>query len=67
MPKKYRIPLILYHFEDLSIKEITGILGTTSGAVRIRLTRGREQLRKLIKEGDNNDYGGKTSRRETLL
>ena len=33
-------------------EEIARIVGTSPGAVRVRLSRGREKLRSILKEGD---------------
>ena len=48
----YRIVIHLFYYEDYSVKEISDILGISSSAVRTRLTRARNQLKKmLLKEG----------------
>ena len=39
--------------QDLPTEEIARILGTTPGAVRVRLSRAREKLRSILKEGDH--------------
>jgi DNA-directed RNA polymerase specialized sigma24 family protein len=33
-----------------SVKEIAQILGSTSGAVKVRLSSGRKRLRKMLEE-----------------
>lgn len=43
---KYRIVLILFYAEGFHTKEIAKILKITDSAVRTRLSRGREQLKK---------------------
>jgi DNA-directed RNA polymerase specialized sigma24 family protein len=43
--------MILYYLEGFSIEEIAGILGTSSGSIRVRLHRAREELRTLLEEG----------------
>lgn len=50
----YRLPLYLYYFQELSTAEIAKVMGIRPGAVRTRLTRGREQLRTALK-GDYFD------------
>ncbi len=45
---KYREPIILYYLEELSYKEIAGILHIPISTVGIRLKRGREKLKKLM-------------------
>lgn len=52
LPKKYRAPLHLFYWEDLSTAEIAGILSCSPAAVRQRLSRGRAMLKKLIDEGE---------------
>jgi len=45
---KYREAIILYHFEELTIKEISSTLSVKQATVRTRLKRGREKLQALI-------------------
>ncbi|GHU82643.1 DNA-directed RNA polymerase sigma-70 factor [Clostridia bacterium] len=49
--QKYRAPIHLFYYEDLSVEEIARILGRRPSTVRSQLTRGREQLRRLLTEG----------------
>lgn len=60
LPEKYRIPLVLFYFEELSNQEIADILQTTSGAIRTRMTRGRQLLIKRL-EDRNYEHRGSTS------
>ena len=55
LPEKYRIVIHLFYYEDYSIKEISEILGLSSGNVKVRLSRGRESLRNTLKEEWDND------------
>ena len=48
-----REAVVLFYYEDLPTEEIARILGTTPGAVRVRLSRAREKLRSILKEGDH--------------
>lgn len=48
LPQDQREAVILFYYEDLPIKEITRIVGAAPGTVRVRLSRAREQLRKLL-------------------
>ena len=52
LPKKYRVPLYLYHYEGYSIKEIGELLKLNPSTVRTRLTRAREKLKSQLEEGD---------------
>ena len=51
LPAEYREPIYLFYFEELSTRQIAQTLGLGPGAVRMRLTRGREMLRKTLKGG----------------
>jgi RNA polymerase sigma-70 factor, ECF subfamily len=44
---KYREPLILYYFEDLSYKQIADILRIPTSTVGVRMKRGRAALKKV--------------------
>ena len=42
----YRSTLYLYYYEGYSIKEIANIIKKSESAVKMRLTRGKEELKK---------------------
>lgn len=48
--EKYREPLILHYFEGFSIEEVSEILSIGQSAVKMRLSRGREMIRKKMEE-----------------
>ncbi len=50
LPEKQRTVIHLFYYEDCSVKEIAHILGITPGNVRVRLNRGRAELRSKLKE-----------------
>ena len=50
LPVKQKMVIYLHYVEGYHIKEIADILGITEGAVKMRLQRGREQM-KLSMEG----------------
>lgn len=54
LEETYRLPIYLFYFQELSTREIAQVLSIRPGAVRMRLSRGREQLRVLLK-GDYFD------------
>lgn len=51
LPKKYRIVIHLFYYEELSVDEISGILGEKPSTVRTQLTRARRKLKELLTEG----------------
>lgn len=50
LPKKYREVIHLFYYEDLSLKEISQILGRKNSTIRTQLTRARRLLKKILKE-----------------
>ena len=49
LAEDYRLPIYLFYFQGLSTQEIAKVLAIRPGTVRMRLTRGREQLREALK------------------
>ena len=54
LPKKYRVPIYLYYYEDYSTEDIAGMLKIPQATVCTQLKRGREMLRKTLQEVDAN-------------
>lgn len=50
LPKKYRLPLYLYYYEEYSTQEIGQILNVPKNTVCTRSKRGREMLKKTLRE-----------------
>lgn len=50
LPVKYRDVIHLFYYEELSVKEIAAILGRRVPTVTSQLTRGREILKRSLKE-----------------
>jgi RNA polymerase sigma-70 factor (ECF subfamily) len=50
LPHKYANPLLLQVASGLSCREISEVLGCSEGAVKVRLLRAREALRRLYEE-----------------
>jgi len=48
LPDNQRVPLVLFHFEELSYDEIADTLGVSLGKVKTDIHRGREALRRLL-------------------
>ncbi|MBQ2854685.1 MAG: sigma-70 family RNA polymerase sigma factor [Oscillospiraceae bacterium] len=51
LPPKYRVVLYLHYYEQYTTPEISQLLKIPAGTVSTRLSRGREQLKKMMKEG----------------
>jgi RNA polymerase sigma-70 factor (ECF subfamily) len=49
LPDKYRAVIILKYIEELSLKEISEILGLPISTIKTRIHRGREALRKQLR------------------
>jgi RNA polymerase sigma-70 factor (ECF subfamily) len=49
---RQRAAVVLFHLADYPVKEVAALLGTSSSAVRVHLTRGRRRLRAMLRESD---------------
>jgi RNA polymerase sigma-70 factor (ECF subfamily) len=49
---KQRAAIILHYYAGYRARDIAGIIGSTSGAVRVHLSTGRRRLRDLLEEHD---------------
>jgi RNA polymerase sigma-70 factor (ECF subfamily) len=54
--RKYRAPIHLFYFEELSVEEIARILMRKPSTVRAQLTRGRDKLKQLLTEGGFEEW-----------
>jgi RNA polymerase sigma-70 factor (ECF subfamily) len=54
LPDHQRIPLVLYHFEDLPYDEIARRLGVSLAKVKTDILRARTALAKLLSRGDQS-------------
>lgn len=54
LKESLRVPIYLFYFQGLTTQEIARALSIRPGAVRMRLSRGRERLRQTLK-GDYFD------------
>ncbi len=52
LPLKYRTAVHLYYYQGFSVNEIAEILKINPSTVKTHLSRGREMLRKTLKEED---------------
>ena len=49
LEEAYRLPIYLHYFQELTTEEIGKALSLRPGTVRMRLSRGRDKLRELLK------------------
>lgn len=50
LPEEYREAVVLKHVEGLDYNEMENVLGVSSNTLKIRTHRGREMLKKLLRE-----------------
>ena len=55
LPRKYRMPIYLYYYEQYSTAEIAEILRIPKGTVCTYLSRGREMLKLILQEGEDDE------------
>lgn len=48
LPDHQRVPLVLFHFDELSYEQIAQTLGVSLGKVKTDIHRGRQALRRLL-------------------
>jgi RNA polymerase sigma-70 factor (ECF subfamily) len=48
LPDHQRVPLVLFHFEDMTYKEIAAAMGVAIAKVKTDIHRGREALKRAI-------------------
>ena len=48
LPLLYSEPMLLYYREGFTLREISNILNVSSDAVKVRIHRGRERLKRLL-------------------
>ncbi len=51
---KYREPVLLYYWQELTVQEIAALLKEKENTVSTRLRRARAQLREKLKGWDDN-------------
>lgn len=54
LPEKIRAVITLHYLEGYSVEETAKLAGISQSAVKMRLLRGREQLKEIIERGNNN-------------
>lgn len=53
LPDHQRVPLVLFHFEDLPYQAIADRLGVSLGKIKTDIHRGREALRRYLVEEEH--------------
>lgn len=61
LPADYRVAFLLRYFEELSIKEIAGLIGESVAATKSRVLRARLALRDYLSKAFEGRYGRKLS------
>lgn len=49
LEQPYRTSIVLFYYEDMSIKEISKVTGIKTDAVKKQLSRGREKIKEVMK------------------
>ena len=66
LPQEQRQVILLVGLEGMRYEEVALILGVPVGTVRSRLSRGRDQLRRLMDMGDDEETGEEEIDAETV-
>lgn len=56
LPHERRVVVTLFYYEDMSVEQIAKCLEVPQGTVKSRLSRAREQLKKMLREQEG-EYG----------
>lgn len=48
LPEKHRAVIVLHHLEGFSVEEVAKMLGLSVSATKMRLSRGRDALKKIM-------------------
>ena len=51
LPEEYRLGIVMFYYNDLSIRDIAKVLDVPSGTVKSRLNRGRKLLKQAVEGG----------------
>jgi RNA polymerase sigma-70 factor (ECF subfamily) len=52
LPDHQRVPLVLFHFEELGYQQIAALLGSSLAKVKTDIHRGRQALRRSLESDD---------------
>jgi RNA polymerase sigma-70 factor (ECF subfamily) len=67
LPLLQREALLLFEYEGLSMKEVAEIAGTDVGAIKARLYRARESLKRVLRPYVNNNQSLNSGREIVTL
>lgn len=56
LPEKYRVVIHLFYYEGYSVKEIAKIMEISEGSAKMRLSRGRNMLKNILGEENQDDW-----------
>ena len=56
LKEEYRLVIVLFYYDDLSIRDISRVLDIPVGTVKSRLNRGRELLKNALEEKGKDEY-----------
>ena len=57
LDEKYRIPLVLFYFQELSYEQIGDVINIPLATVKTRLLRAKEQLKSALIQKEDTEYG----------
>ncbi len=58
LPEKYRLAVVLYYYDSLSVRDAALVAGVSEEAFRLRLHRARLQLRTILGECYDEEFFG---------
>ena len=56
LPENVRVVMVLYYYEEFSVREISTLLDIPEGTTKTRLSSGRKQLAKWIEDGKERGH-----------
>lgn len=51
MKEEYRLAVVLFYYDELSLKDISKVLNIPLGTVKSRLSRGKELIKEALEKG----------------
>jgi RNA polymerase sigma-70 factor (ECF subfamily) len=61
LKKEQSLPIYLHYYGDLSVKEISLILGENANTVKTRMKRGKQMLARVLKDSNRYTEGVKAN------